>query len=149
MCVPFNSYVKPKFERIWEEYLWKTKTTIKKKGLIVSLIKLLFYLQKDITNMKIIDDENFSEFINEYLKYEKTTYNPESINDFIEQLDNTALVCALESLSKIEMMVIFLLFEKELSSSEASKILKICSDSVTRIKKRALKKLEKYLKGGK
>ena len=108
-----------------------------------------YEITKDFNELKIIDDENFSEFINEYLKYEKTTYNPESINDFIEQLDNTALVCALESLSKIEMIVIFLLFEKQLTSSEASKILKICSDSVTRIKKRALKKLEKYLKGGK
>lgn len=120
------------------------------KTIILSSKRYYKYeITKDFNELKIIDDENFSEFINEYLKYEKTTYNPESINDFIEQLDNTALVCALESLSKIEMMVIFLLFEKELSSSEASKILKICSDSVTRIKKRALKKLEKYLKGGK
>ena len=119
------------------------------KTIILSSKRYYKYeITKDFNELKIIDDENFSEFINEYLKYEKTTYNPESINDFIEQLDNTALVCALESLSKIEMMVIFLLFEKELSSSEASKILKICSDSVTRIKKRALKKLEKYLKGG-
>ena len=120
------------------------------KTIILSSKRYYKYeITKDFNELKIIDDENFSEFINEYLKYEKTTYNPECINDFIEQLDNTALVCALESLSKIEMMVIFLLFEKELSSSEASKILKICSDSVTRIKKRALKKLEKYLKGGK
>ena len=120
------------------------------KTIILSSKRYYKYeITKDFNELKIIDDENFSEFINEYLKYEKTTYNPESINDFIEQLDNTALVCALESLSKIEMMVIFLLFEKELSSSEASKILKICSDSVPRIRKRALKKLEKYLKGGK
>lgn len=104
---------------------------------------------KDFNELKIIDDVDFSEFINEYLKYEETAYNSKSISDFIEQLDNTALVCALKSLSKIEMIVIFLLFEKQLTSREASKNLKICSDSVTRIKKRALKKLEKYLKGGK
>ena len=108
-----------------------------------------YEITKDFNELKIIDDENFSEFINDYLKYEEIDYSRENIDDFIEQLDNTALVCALESLSKIEMMVIFLLFEKQFSSSEASKILKICSDSVTRIKKRALKKLEKYLKGGK
>ena len=104
---------------------------------------------KDFNELKIIDDEYFSEFINEYLKYEETAYTHENIDDFIEQLDNMVLVHALKSLSKIELMVIFLLFEKQLSSTEASKNLKICSDSVTRIKKRALKKLEKYLKGGK
>ena len=120
------------------------------KTIILSSKRYYKYeITKDFNELKIIDDENFSEFINDYLKYEETDYTRENIDDFIEQLDNTALVCALESLSKIEMMVIFLLFEKEFSSSEASKILKICSDSVTRIKKRALKKLEKYLKGGK
>ncbi len=120
------------------------------KTIILSSKRYYKYeITKDFNELKIIDDENFSEFINDYLKYEETDYTRENIDDFIEQLDNTALVCALESLSKIEMMVIFLLFEKQFSSSEASKILKICSDSVTRIKKRALKKLEKYLKGGK
>lgn len=120
------------------------------KTIILSSKRYYKYeITKDFNELKLIDDENFSDFINDYLKYEETTYNSKSISDFIEQLDNTALVCALESLSKIEMIVIFLLFEKQLTSSEASKILKICSDSVTRIKKRELKKLEKYLKGGK
>lgn len=108
-----------------------------------------YEMAKNFNELKIIDDENFSDFINDYLKYEETAYTRQNIDDFIEHLDNLVLVHALKSLSKIELMVIFLLFEKELSSSEASKNLKICSDSVTRIKKRALKKLEKYLKGGK
>lgn len=65
----------------------------------------------------------------------------------MEQIDNVNLLKALKSLSDIEMIVIFLLFEKQFTSNEASKILEICSDSVTRIKRRALKKLEVYLKG--
>ncbi len=104
---------------------------------------------KDFREQKIIDDEDFSQYINEYLKYEETSYNCEDINDFIEQLDNVALVHALKSLSNIEMIVIFLLFEKQLSSNEISKMLKIYSNSVSRIRKRALKKIEKYMKGEK
>lgn len=120
------------------------------KTIILSSKRYYKYeMAKNFNELKIIDDKNFSEFINEYLKYEETAYTCQNIDDFIEQLDNIVLVHALKSLSNIELMVIFLLFEKELSSSEASKKLKICSDSVTRIKKRALKKLEKYLKGGK
>lgn len=119
------------------------------KTIILSSKRYYKYeVTKDFNELKIIDDENFSEFIDEYLKYEETNYNCRNISNFTEQLDNTALVCALKSLSEIEMMVIFLLFEKQLSSNEASKNLKICSDSVTRIKRRALKKLEQYLKGG-
>ena len=47
------------------------------------------------------------------------------------------------------MTVVFLLFEKQFTSNEASKILEICSDSVTRIKRRAIKKLKNYMKGRK
>ena len=75
--------------------------------------------------------------------------NCKDITNFIDLCNNSTLVLALKSLSKIEMTVIFLLFEEQLTSSEASKILKICSDSVTRIKRRALKKIEKYMKGDK
>lgn len=104
--------------------------------------------KKTFKELKILDDEDFSEYANEYLKYEETTRNTENIKDFMDQLDNTVLVCALKSLSKIEKMVIFLLFEKQLSNIEIGEILKIYSNSVPRIRKRALKKLEKYLKGG-
>ena len=70
-----------------------------------------------------------------------------NIDNFVEQLENSKLVYALKSLSNVEMTVIFLLFQEQLTSKEASQILKICSDSVTRIKRRAFKKIEKYLKG--
>lgn len=54
---------------------------------------------------------------------------------------------ALSKLSDIEQTVIFLLYNKELSQDEASKILEICSKSVSRIKIRAIKKLRKYMEG--
>lgn len=106
-------------------------------------------ITKDIAEQKIIDDENYAEYLKDFIKYEDVIYNPENVDEFIEHCDNQMLVCALKSLSDIEMTVIFLLFEKQLTSTESSQILEICSDSVTRIKRRALKKIEKYLKGGK
>ena len=105
---------------------------------------------KDTNELKIIDDEDYSSYMQKYLNYSiDEVCQLENIDNFIELCNNSNLILALKSLSKIEMTVIFLLFEKQLTSSEASKILEICSDSVTRIKRRALKKIEKYLKGGK
>lgn len=106
-------------------------------------------ISKDNKELKIIDDENYEEFIKDYIKCDEDIYDLIRVDSFIDLCANTMLVKALKSLSNIEMMVIFLLFEKQLTSSEASKILEICSDSVTRIKRRALKKLEDYLKGDK
>lgn len=93
----------------------------------------------------IIDDESFDTYISKYIGVNQST-NCKDIIDLINEINNVRLVKAIESLSNIEKTVIFLLFEKELTSNEASKILKICSDSVTRIRKRAIKKLENYLK---
>jgi DNA-directed RNA polymerase specialized sigma subunit len=104
-------------------------------------------IAKDLKELKIIDDENYEEYMKDYLKYDEDVCNCSNVENFIEMCENPMLICALKSLSEIEMMVIFLLFEKQLTSSESSKILEICSDSVTRIKRRALKKIEKYLKG--
>ena len=103
-------------------------------------------ITKDSKELKIIDDENYSEYIKDYIKYENETYNLVDVEQFVNQCDNELLVHALKSLSDIEMTVIFLLFEKQLTSTESSEILKICSDSVRRIKRRALKKIEEYLK---
>lgn len=103
---------------------------------------------KDLKELKIIDDENYTEYMKNYLKYSiDEVYKLENIDSFIDLCNNSTLILALKSLSSIEMTVIFLLFEEQLTSTEASKILEICSDSVTRIKRRALKKIKKYLKG--
>lgn len=96
-------------------------------------------ITKDFKELKIIDDENYSEYIKKYIQYDEV-YNFDFIDNFKADFENIELVCALKSLSNIELTVIFLLYQEQLTSSEASKILKICSDSVTRIKRRALKK---------
>lgn len=104
-------------------------------------------IEKDLKELKIIDDEKYATYINNYLDYDADIYNSNRVDNFIESCQNPMLIRALKSLSEIEMTVISLLFDEQLTSSEASKILKICSDSVTRIKRRALRKIEKYLKG--
>jgi len=104
-------------------------------------------ITRDLKELRIIDDENYDEYIQDYIKVDDEVYNRIDIDNFIDVFNNPALVRALKSLSDIEMTVIFLLFEKQLTSSEASQILKICSDSVTRIRRRALGKIEEYLKG--
>lgn len=104
-------------------------------------------ITRDLKELRIIDDENYDEYIQDYIKVDDEVYNRIDIDNFIDVFNNPALVRALKSLSNIEMTVIFLLFEKQLTSSEASQILKICSDSVTRIRRRALGKIEEYLKG--
>lgn len=102
---------------------------------------------KNLKELKIIDDEDYSEYMKDYLKYDDEICNIDTMDDFVDICDNPVLIRALKSLSDIEMTVIFLLFEKQLTSSESSKILKICSDSVTRIKRRAIDKLKKYFEG--
>ena len=104
-------------------------------------------LTTNLTELKIMDDENYTEYMKDFIKIDDDVYNSIDVDNFIDLCENPVLIRALKSLSKIEMTVIFLLFEKQLTSREASKILKICSDSVTRINKRALRKLEEYLKG--
>ena len=104
-------------------------------------------LTTNLTELKIMDDENYTEYMKDFIKIDDDVYNCVDVDNFIDLCENPVLIRALKSLSKIEMTVIFLLFEKQLTSREASKILKICSDSVTRINKRALSKLKEYLKG--
>ncbi len=134
----------------------ENKNTLKEKKFDSFLTKTIIFsskdyyrteITKDKNELKIIDDENYTKYLNDYLKYSfDDTY--EKVTNFMDVCDNTMLIEALKSLSDIEMAVIFLLFEKQLTSSESSKILKICADTVTRIKKRALRKLKNYLEGG-
>ena len=109
------------------------------------------YYKKEITRnlkeLRIIDDENYEEFMKDYLKIDEEVYNRIDIGNFIDVFNNSALVSALKSLSNIEMTVIFLLFQEDLSLDDAAKILEICSKSVSRIKLRAIDKLKKYFKG--
>ncbi len=93
---------------------------------------------------KIIDDENFLEFINEKTKKEEFNIVAE---DFIEECDNPRLCDAIKQLSEIEQAVVFFIYDKELSREEVALKLDICVDTVSRVKLRAIKKIEKYMKG--
>ena len=104
---------------------------------------------KDKVEQKLIDDERYEQYIEQFSLQEDDRHKIIGINDLIEQIENINLLKALKSLSNIEMTVVFLLFEKQFTSNEAGKILEICSDSVTRIKRRAIKKLKNYMKGRK
>ncbi len=107
-------------------------------------------MKKEKKELKLIDDDNFNEYLEKYIKYndkfEENQYSRDVI-EFIDYCENYELHTALKSLSAIEQSVIFLLFSEELSQIEASNILNICSKSVSRIKTRAVKKLKNKLKG--
>ena len=107
-------------------------------------------VKKEEREVSIINDENFEKYLESFLEYEeefeKAQY-PKDIIEFINMCENNELHISLKSLSSIEQSVIFLLFSEELSQEEASKILKICSKSVSRIKLRAVEKLKNMLKG--
>ena len=87
----------------------------------------------------IVDDEEYSSVI-----YEKINSTSEFDKIDTKMELNTALNC----LSEIEQAVIFLLFNEEISRSEIAEILKIYDSTVSKIKRRAIDKLRKYLDGG-
>lgn len=128
----------------------------KEKKFNIFLNKTIILTSKDYYRMnkrnesrelKILDDENFEDELKEYTKVPETLSFEDNALDFIDYINDVELCLALKSLSTIEQMVIFLTFKKELKQEDAAKILNICSKSVSRIKKRALKKLKKYLEG--
>ena len=87
----------------------------------------------------LVDDNSHTSVLNSAVN--------STIADFDLVENCLELNTALSKLSDIEQTVIFLLYNKELSQDEASKILEICSKSVSRIKVRAINKLRKYMKG--
>lgn len=102
------------------------------------------YFRKQMKNVSreqtIFDDENYENFLQEYILLE-------NVKDFSDNIENQLeLHRALKSLTNIEQSVISLLFQKELSRDEAAKILNIYSQSVTRIKIRAVSKLRNHFK---
>ncbi len=90
----------------------------------------------------IVDNEDYSAFLQVFVDK----------NNSVSDIDNAELKLeineALKSLSAIEQSVIFLLYQEELSQSEAADILAIYSKTVSKIKIRAIEKLKKTLKKG-
>ena len=101
------------------------------------------YFKKEVNisrkEQTLIDDSSNTSILNSVAISATTDF------DLVENC--LELNTALSKLSDIEQTVIFLLYNKELSQDEASKILEICSKSVSRIKIRAIKKLRKFMKG--
>lgn len=101
---------------------------------------------KEERELNILDDEHFEKELCKFIEEPETLSFENNALDFIELINDVDLCVALKSLSKIEQMVIFLMFKKELKQDDAAKILNICSKSVSRINKRALEKIKKHLK---
>ncbi len=101
------------------------------------------YFKKEVNisrkEQTLIDDSSNTSILNSVAISATTDF------DLVENC--LELNTALSKLSDIEQTVIFLLYNQELSQDEASKILEICSKSVSRIKIRAIKKLRKFMKG--
>ena len=111
--------------------------------IIIFTSKGYFKKQMSIVNKErtIVDDDDYASFLQDFFMI-NCAYS--AVDDVERKLQ---LNTALKSLSAIEQAVIFLLYKKELNQDEASKILEICSKSVSRIKIRAIKKLKIFLKG--
>lgn len=109
---------------------------------IILSSKRYFKREVNISNKEqmLVDDNSHTSVLNSVAN--STTNDFDLVENCLE------LNTALNKLSDIEQTVIFLLYNKELSQDEASKILEICSKSVSRIKVRAINKLRKYMKGG-
>ena len=73
-------------------------------------------------------------------------FNP-NYGDIEELITRLQLKLAVDRLSDIEQTVIFLLYNEHLTQDEAAEILNIYSQSVSRIKIRAIEKLKKFLEG--
>lgn len=121
---------------------------------VISLSAKEFF-RKELKNqrkeLKILDGEDLEIGFKDIFQNEEYFFEQKSITnvfEFISCCENLKLYNALKSLTAIEQSVIFLLFNEELSQEEASKILKICSKSVSRIKVRAFKKLKDYMNKG-
>ena len=63
---------------------------------------------KDKVEQKLIDDERYEQYIEQFSLQEDDRHKIIGINDLIEQIENINLLKALKSLSNIEMTVVFL-----------------------------------------
>lgn len=88
----------------------------------------------------MINDMDYSAILNDFVALNSNFLSTDDI-DMSLQLNS-----ALKSLSAIEQAVIFLLFNEDLSQSEAAEILEVYSKTVSKIKIRAINKLKKYFK---
>ena len=125
-----NNYKEEKFD----SFLNKTIILSSKK----------FYkrqINKSYKEKTIIDKEDYAVFFQDIIDINNNISNIDYLEESIE------LNIAIKSLSAIEQAVIFLLYQEGLTQEETAEILKIWRASVDRIKKRAIEKLRKHMKG--
>ena len=118
-------------EKKFENFLNKTIIMQSKK-----------YFKKEIQRLNaekcILDNSELEYTISELIS--KESHENKMINSLL--LDS-----AVSKLSAIEQAVLFLLYNEDLKQEDASKILEICSTTVSKIKVRAIRKLKKYMEG--
>ena len=91
----------------------------------------------------ILDDYNLDERIRSRIEREASKID--SYDELGPFSENFKLNIAFESLSDIEQTVIFLYFKKKYKSSEIAVMLNISVQSISRIKKRALKHMKEFI----
>lgn len=97
--------------------------------------------------LKLYSTEEFEENTND--KTTVFTDEHSSTNDLIDKLETKIVLDdAIERLSALEQAVIFLLFTQGESQIKAAKELKLYDTSVSRINKRAIKRLKELLNKG-
>ena len=100
-------------------------------------------MKYQLKELQIIDNEDYEEYLKPYISQEDEGYS-RALNGFG---NNYVLNCAIESLSVIERTAISLCFDEGYTTSEIAQIMRIREQSVSRIKRRALDKLEIFMKG--
>ena len=94
----------------------------------------------ELRELQIVDDESYEGYLCKY-----------ATQDLFEQFDDCfsyyELTMFFETLSSVERAVLFLHFEEKYKLKEIAKILNMRNETITRIKKRALKKIKNYMKG--
>lgn len=133
------------------------------KELTIQEIKFNYFLNKTIIGaskdyynkqqkialreLLLIDNQDYSDYLKEYVKVENTLDAPEDVSALYELIDSESMLNAVKSLTDIERLVIFLLVIQGYTVTEVSKMLDMYIESISRIKARALKKLKNYLEG--
>lgn len=97
-------------------------------------------IRYETRELRIVDDENYEEYLGKFVP-------EENYGDYCAFDENEELNKCVKLLSNIERTVIFLYFIEGYRTNEISRIVNMKEQSISRIKKRALENLRKYMKG--
>lgn len=134
----FNSIELEVLENKFDTFLTKT---------IIGASKA-YYKKECLNNYReitIIDDDDIEDCSRNYIDEKLGVYDVYDECGPFE--DNYELNMAYESLSLCEKMVIFLYYKQKYRTGEIASIMKMKSQSVSRIKKKALLKLKAFMEG--